>query len=232
MMAELWITACAAGMLTATAVFAVLAWRFNKRLESQANEILSRVKGECDVLRARDDQVARDLADLIDQVDLLMKDIEGKLGARIDDLETVFKQADARIAHIRQELAEVIDACHNACAERVAQEGAGQPIWEPAAPVGSYASAEGDDPRPGPIAEEEEIVTLPGSWPLPPKGKSQPAAEAQQPPTSPVPLASARHREVLRLQAQGSQPLDIARKLQMDLGEVELVLNLHHCKDR
>ena len=82
-----------------------------------------------------------------------------------------------------------------------------------------------EGPRYGVTANDDELVTLPGTWPVPP---SRP--ETATPPATPrntSKLQSPRHAQVLRLQKQGLAVTDIARKLRMDVGEIELVLRLH-----
>ena len=61
------------------------------------------------------------------------------------------------------------------------------------------------------------------------------AAQNQTPPETPsekprpqIPQPTGKHREILRLMQQGLDAIEIARRVQMDVGEVELVRNLHH----
>jgi len=75
-------------------------------------------------------------------------------------------------------------------------------------PGGSYKAA------PPAAADAEES---------PPTGRTRPKAGAK---------ISPQHQEVLALKAQGLNAVEIARRVAMNVGEVELVLNLHQSRSR
>jgi len=52
------------------------------------------------------------------------------------------------------------------------------------------------------------------------------------PPAADTSAARPEDREILRLHAQGLDPIEIARRRQMPVGEVELILNLHLPRQR
>jgi hypothetical protein len=161
----------------------------------------------------------RGVTELTGQLERLIKDIDGKIADHLSRIEAAMLQADAKATELRQ-----------------AAMTAPPPPDAPESPAGSgpvrgfledrlAAEPQTEEPPYGVTANEDERVTLPGTWPVPPsRGETAPPQAA---PRNAAKLQSPRHAEVLRLHTQGLAAPDIARKLRMDVGEVELVLRLH-----
>ena len=235
----------AIGMAAAVVVFVLLVRRFRSMLARQLALQPQPAASSPQELANVDQQIAADLGQLIETMDALMKEIDAKLQARMAELDVTMADADAKILQIRQASAEISLQLDQAKADLLAHtEGAGGPIWEPPAACETVANAGVGAAAPAalsgqyepsvshesacsdttPPEEDDDTVTLPGSWPLPPKSQpqSQPPAAA-----TPAKLVGSRHSEVLKLHSQGLDRTDIARRLGLDTGEVELVLNLN-----
>jgi hypothetical protein len=161
----------------------------------------------------------RDVSDLTEQLQRLIQDIDAKIGDRLSRLDEAMIQADAKTAELRQASRSRPPA---SAAQLQQAEAETAPAHTGETPVPHLGAATQSPPREG--IEEDEPVTLPGTWPVPP---SRAQSNAQTPSRDAAQLKSPRHVEVLRLHRQGLDSIAIARKLQMDLGEVELVLRLH-----
>lgn len=243
---EPWMVCGAAGVVAALIVFLLLALWFRAKLQGFLQAIESKSAAPSPAV-AGEAKLAGDVRDLMEQMDLLIHDLEGKLDARMDNVENALKQADIRIESIRKEAAGLADQLETSYAQAVAHaEGAGHPIWEPptvaalataaASPMSAHASVNAVAPaaldavgQDGGV-DEEDVVTLPGSWPVPASRRPASAGQAPTPVAGTVTLKSGRHSEILRLQGEGISNVEIARKLQMDIGEVELVLNLNRSR--
>lgn len=164
-------------------------------------------------------QQSEELTELVGQLDLLVKDVESTIDRRLAEVDQALLRADEALARLERatEL-----AGQTAQITEAEAEAAGGPIWQPqkeTAPPECHSQNED---------VEEEFITLPGTWPLP-AGKPDRAPAPS--PASPVRLQSRRHAEVAKLRSDGLESVEIARKLQMDIGEVELILNLNTAQE-
>lgn len=247
-MPEELIMAAAAGTLLGVFAFAVLVRWFSWRLHCYAQELLKTAMPQSDApqrdeheppagfsphadanqLIDAQDQLARDVADLAAQMDLLVKDVETRLDGRVTELNALMAQARAQMEQIRQQSASLMDDLQTARTELLAHEAAGQPIWEfpddrpqhaaaPALPVATPQAAPADKSAGG---------TLEGTWPIP----AHVAPVEDKPGREPIPqgvFQGDRHREVIKLLDESRRPIDIARQLGLDVGEIELIANLN-----
>lgn len=215
---EIVIVVAAGGVIVGAAVFLLLIRWLRKSLTTAPKGALT-------------PEQLRDVSDLTEQIERLMKDIDSKIADHLSRIDAAVAQADAKATQLRQAAADNPPSSEQPpepsqsgqFAQAQAEE-AGQPIWEPpqSSRGGQY------DGLPQQVQDsptEDEFVTLPGTWPVPPARPENAAPQA--PPLNASKLQSPRHAEVLRLHKQGLAALDIARKLRMDIGEVELVLRLH-----
>lgn len=60
-----------------------------------------------------------------------------------------------------------------------------------------------------------------------PASAAAPSAQADSAPAGPAPPAGGVHAEILRLMQQGLDAVEISRRVRMNVGEVELIENLH-----
>jgi hypothetical protein len=175
----------------------------------------------------------RGVGELTEHLERLVKDIDGKIADHLSRIDAAIVQADAKAAQLRQAVMNApppaeeqpLDAMETARLAQAQAEEAGRPIWEPPQSPAARLAAQLQTALPMDSFLEDELVTLPGTWPVPPSRGQTAAQEA--PPRNASILQSPRHAEVLRLHKEGLAAPDIARKLRMDVGEVELVLRLH-----
>lgn len=175
----------------------------------------------------------RGVSELTGQLERLLKDIDGKIADHLSRIDAAILQADAKAAQLRQAATNAqppaglpaFDPSEDPQLAQAQAEEAGRPIWEPLQSPAGRLAAQLQTALPMDSFLEAELVTLPGTWPIPPSRGQTAAQEA--PPRNASILQSPRHAEVLRLHKQGLAAPDIARKLRMDVGEVELVLRLH-----
>jgi hypothetical protein len=215
---EMVLLVVAAGVIVGASVFLLLVWRFGESLTRAQKGALT-------------PEQLRDVSDLTQQLDRLVKDIDGKIAEHLSRIDAAIAQADAKTAQLHQAALSdpqprdyPVDLSQNEQLSQAQAEEAGQPIWEPppSAQGGQYDGLT-QPPQGSPL--EDELVTLPGTWPVPPSRSE--SATPRATPRMASRLQSPRHAEVLRLHKQGLTATDIARKLRMDVGEVELVLRLH-----
>jgi hypothetical protein len=224
---EIIIVVAAVGVIVGSGVFLLMAWRLrNSSAAAEKSELTP--------------EQLRGVSELTEQLERLIKDIDGKIADHLSRIEAAMVQADAKTAQLQQAAMtappplvtpkaaagseQPLDVPKNQQLAQAQSEEAGRPIWEPAqSPKDGQYNGEAHPAQDSSL--EDEPVTLPGTWPVPP---SRPEiAPSQAAPRNASKLQSPRHAEVLRLQEQGLAAPDIARKLRMDIGEVELVLRLH-----
>jgi hypothetical protein len=193
------IVVAAVAVIAGSAVFLLMARRLRGKLAAAK-------KGELTP------EQLRGVTELTERLERLVKDMDARIAEHLTRIDAAMAQAEAKTAQLRQAATSDPPPAEPPQSERFLQaqdEQAGQPIWQP--PQDSLL--------------EDELVTLPGTWPVPPSRPGAAASQASPPNGSK--LQSPRHAEVLRLHGQSLAAPDIARKLRMDVGEVELVLRLH-----
>jgi hypothetical protein len=226
---EIIIVAAACSTIVGSAVFLLMAGRL------RGGEAAAQ-KGEVTA------EQLRGVSELTGQLERLVKDIDGKIADHLSRIDAAMLRADAKAAQLRQAAMmaapeQPLDAPELTQLAQAQSEEAGRPIWEPAQAIAGDGHVRGflknrltatlqtEESPYGATTNEDELVTLPGTWPVPPSRPE--TAGTQAPPPNASKLQSPRHAEVLRLHKQGLAAQDIARKLRMDVGEIELVLRLH-----
>ena len=92
---EIYIIVTAGGMFIAAAAMAVLAMRLLRRID--------RYEAQAD----RQQAMLRDAAELLEQMDLLAKDMHGKLDERVRQIDEAVAKADASAARLRLQYADL-----------------------------------------------------------------------------------------------------------------------------
>jgi len=264
-MPEEMVIASAIGMLLGAVVFLVLARQFAYRLDRRLRQAVELAKHGPDALNESyepaeapaaatippapvaaaaveqisttlEEQLAHDISELASGLEMLVKDVEGRMDGRLGEMDGLIAQARKELNDIRQQSAVLMEEIHQHRSELVASEAAGGPIWDFPAQRASTSAAQAMTRAQAvelPSAEiehaaSEDEVTLPGSWPIPPR-----AQQSEQTPRNPATegvFVGDRHRAVIERLDKDMSAVEIARELGLDMGEIELIASLHQRK--
>lgn len=255
-MPEEMVIASAIGMLLGALVFLVLARQFAYRLDRRLRQVIELAKHGPDALQESnepaeapaasqaaeqvsttlEEQLAHDISELASGLEMLVKDVEGRMDGRLGEMDGLIAQARQELQEIRQQSAVLMEEIHQARSELVASEAAGGPIWDFPAQRSSASAAQAITPA-EPVEHHnieiehdasDDEVTLPGTWPIPPR-----AQQSEQTPRNPAPegvFIGDRHRAVIERLDKDMPAIEISRELGLDMGEIELIASLHQRK--
>ena len=193
------VVAVACGAIVGAGVFIVLLRRLQRTSPPQSPSPLTpeQLKG---------------LDDLVRQLERLMADIDARVAESLSRLDAAITQADAKAAQLR----EADESGETADQPAIATPADERPPAPPGAPIRPPRRR-----RRPPSGMNSSRSPAPGRFRLP----AERLPLSRRPPTPPNFAARALRRCCTA--PRGAARAEIARKLQMDRGEVELVLNLH-----
>lgn len=179
--------------------------------KSYAREQIARLRQQ--------NQVREDLKELMICLEEMSRDINGQCDTRFAKLEKVIADADARIAELKRLGVERNARAANSTPTIIEMPRTDQLDETPRQPA--------DMTSDGPATSAEQPTGQPtGQSTGQPTG--QPTGQSSDEPDQPDVL----RRQVLELAEAGKQPVEIARELGRDVGEVELIIKLHPGDDQ
>lgn len=150
-------------------------------------------------------EVRRNIRELMGQLDDHARRIDEQIELRLGELRRLLKDADARIAEIDHKVA--TNPQHHEIDNPV-----------PNIPVSQEAASDNTTP--------ESFAPSVPSAPFAPSSPSVPSALDIEDEINP------QHREIILFHNNGLDPVEIARQIKMNVGEVELVLNLNRSRQK